>query len=183
MTTIDVREVTATYPRWEVYVKHTDNITPYIGYIKALFFEDKMEFCIVRATGKAIETALRVAQMAKEEIGNICSNTKMYLHIDTTDKNGHTTDVTIECIDQYPKYASYRSSRAMAVIEILLSTEQLDPEDPGYERHTIKVQPIYAQINSRGCKPSKSRKHTNNPKMAPPIKDMNKQWIIPQSDS
>jgi DNA-binding protein len=68
-----------TYQRWEVYIKHTDNITPYLGYIRALFYDDKREFVMVKARGFAIESALRVIQMVREEMGNIYSVIKVYM--------------------------------------------------------------------------------------------------------
>lgn len=61
------------YERWEVYIKHTENITPYLGYIRALFLEEKRDFSIIKARGMAIESALRVIQLVKEEMGNIHS--------------------------------------------------------------------------------------------------------------
>ena len=68
--------------RWEVFVKHQENIGPYIGYIKALFYEDKREYCVLRGRGCAVETVLKVVQMAKEELGSIHSIYSCYLQKD-----------------------------------------------------------------------------------------------------
>ena len=73
--------------RWEVYIKHQDNIGPYIGYIKALFYDDKREYCILRGRGNAIETVLKVVQMAKEELGSIHSIYTCSLHKDDGTSN------------------------------------------------------------------------------------------------
>jgi hypothetical protein len=46
--------------RWEVFVKHSINITPYVNYIRALFHDDKRDYIIVKGRGNAVETAMKV---------------------------------------------------------------------------------------------------------------------------
>src|ERR1700760_3248776 len=82
MTHMNTYDTKYSIERWEVYIKHQDNIGPYIGYIKALFYEDKREYCILRGRGNAIETVLKVVQMAKDELGSIHSITSCSLQRD-----------------------------------------------------------------------------------------------------
>ena len=67
------------YERWEVCVSSRHNINSYVGYCKAQFQDDKRKYIIVKARGNAIENALKVVQLVKENIGGIHSITKLNL--------------------------------------------------------------------------------------------------------
>ena len=47
-------------PRWEIHVRHQTTLKPYLGYIRALLYEDKLSFCIIKARSSAIETAMQI---------------------------------------------------------------------------------------------------------------------------
>lgn len=68
---MNTKQNTKNIERWEVHIKHIDHIGPYVGYIRALFMDDKREFCKVKARGYAIETALKTIQMAKDELEDL----------------------------------------------------------------------------------------------------------------
>jgi len=61
------------YQRWEVCVSAKMDINGYVGYVRAQFFEEQRQFVVVRARGLAIENALKVVQLVKENIGDIHS--------------------------------------------------------------------------------------------------------------
>lgn len=61
------------YERWEVCVKAKEDVNSYVGYVRAQFFEEKRPFVIVRARGFAIENALKVVQLVKDNMGDIHS--------------------------------------------------------------------------------------------------------------
>ncbi len=73
------------YQRWVVRIKHTERIQPYVNYIRNLFANEKRQYCLIKACGNAIETAFKVVQEAKEEIGNL--RTVMSLHLQATEKD------------------------------------------------------------------------------------------------
>ena len=91
-------------------MKHQANITPYLGYIRALFLEDRRDYCVVKATGLAIETALKVVQVTREEMGNIHSLMRIMLQADNGSTicderfsilNSHPTRAMIDTWDDY----------------------------------------------------------------------------------
>jgi DNA-binding protein len=55
------------------------NINSYVGYCKAQFLEEHRPFVVVKARAAAIETALKVVQLVKENIGGIHSNIELQL--------------------------------------------------------------------------------------------------------
>ena len=57
-----------------------------LGYIKAIFNEDKLRFCVLKAGGPAIEKAMKVAQMAQEDFGNLHSIFKPMLYCEDFSK-------------------------------------------------------------------------------------------------
>lgn len=67
------------YERWEVYITSKEEINSYVGYIKAQFIEDKRKYVQVKARGNAIENALKVVQIVKENLGQISSLTSFSL--------------------------------------------------------------------------------------------------------
>lgn len=67
------------YERWEVCVKAGLNINAYVGYARAQFIEEGKKFIVVKARGYAIENALKVMQLVKENMGDIHSQTRFYL--------------------------------------------------------------------------------------------------------
>ena len=67
------------YERWEVCISGKMNINSYVGYVRAQFIDDKRRFVIVKARGFAIENALKVVQLVKENMGDIHSQTRFYL--------------------------------------------------------------------------------------------------------
>ena len=86
-----------TYERWEVCISNRVDINSYFGYCKAIFHEDKSKFVVIKARGLAIENALKVVQLVKENLEGVSSCTKLGLQFtqdrpkflsreDTTDK-------------------------------------------------------------------------------------------------
>lgn len=71
------------YERWEVCVKAGLNINAYVGYARAQFLEENKKFLVVKARGYAIENALKVVQLVKENMGDIHSQTRFYLMNDS----------------------------------------------------------------------------------------------------
>jgi DNA-binding protein len=67
------------YERWEVCISGKQNINNYVGYVKAQFHDDQRKFVVVKARGYAIENALKVVQLIKENLGGIHSCTRFYL--------------------------------------------------------------------------------------------------------
>lgn len=72
------------YERWEVCISNKFNINSYVGYCKAQFLEEKRTYVVVKARGQAIENALKVVQLVKENIGGInsCVRLQMQLTLD-----------------------------------------------------------------------------------------------------
>ncbi len=53
------------------------NVNCYVGYCRALFIEENRKFVILKARGMAIENALIVMQLVKENIGGCTSCIKI----------------------------------------------------------------------------------------------------------
>ena len=67
------------YERWEVCISNRIDINSYFGYCRALFLEDKSKFVVIKARGLAIENALKVVQLVKENLQGVSSCTKLGL--------------------------------------------------------------------------------------------------------
>lgn len=67
------------YERWEVCISNRVDINSYFGYCRALFLEDKSKFVVIKARGLAIENALKVVQLVKENLQGVSSCTKLGL--------------------------------------------------------------------------------------------------------
>lgn len=48
--------------RWEVNIKASEPVSRYVAYIRAIFRDDKLKHCVIRAYGKAIEVAKQVTE-------------------------------------------------------------------------------------------------------------------------
>jgi DNA-binding protein len=48
-----------------------------VGYVRAQFGDDRRRFVIIKARGLAIENALKVVQLIKENMGDIHSTTRL----------------------------------------------------------------------------------------------------------
>jgi hypothetical protein len=51
--------------------------------VRAQFFDEQRQFVVVKARGLAIENALKVVQLVKENIGDIHSQTRLYVLSDS----------------------------------------------------------------------------------------------------
>ncbi len=78
MMTSDVQPP-RTYERWEVCISNRVDINSYFGYCRALFLEDKSKFVVIKARGLAIENALKVVQLVKENLNGVSSCIKFGL--------------------------------------------------------------------------------------------------------
>ena len=58
------------------------NINNYVGYARALFLEENRKFIVVKARGAAIENALKVVSLVKENMGDIHSQLKFSMICD-----------------------------------------------------------------------------------------------------
>ena len=78
------------YERWEVCISNRVDINSYFGYCRALFLEDKSKFVVIKARGLAIENALKVVQLVKENLHGVSSCTKLGLQFTQDRPKNHT---------------------------------------------------------------------------------------------
>ena len=145
------------YQKWEVCVTAKDDINGYVGYVRAQFFEEQRQFVVVRARGLAIENALKVVQLVKENIGDIHSQTRLYLMTDKAKSNSvgerlnpeHDASckrIVDEEIGHYEKFCSEKylqKSLVLPAVEVILSRHPVDLNNPGYQKPAIRVHTIF----------------------------------------
>lgn len=139
----------AGYERWEVCISAKMNINSYVGYVRAQFFDDKRQFVIVKARGLAIENALKVVQLVKENMGDIHSQSKFYLMTEKEtnktkkckpfDEDGELNpefvrpeDEIMETWEQFENEKIVKRRKVLPALEIILSRQEINPTDPGY---------------------------------------------------
>lgn len=67
------------YDRWEVCVKNGFDINQYMAYARAQFIQENKKFIVVKARGLAVENALKVVQLLKENLGDLHSQIRFFL--------------------------------------------------------------------------------------------------------
>lgn len=67
------------YERWEVCVKNGFDINQYMAYARAQFIQENKKFIVVKAKGLAVENALKVVQLLKENLGDLHSQIRFFL--------------------------------------------------------------------------------------------------------
>jgi DNA-binding protein len=60
-------------------------LNKYVGYCKAQFEEEFREYIVIKARGGAIETALKIMQLVKDNIGSLHSYTNFNLQLTPSD--------------------------------------------------------------------------------------------------
>eukprot|EP00347_Sterkiella_histriomuscorum_P015751 403355819 len=192
---------TLEYERWEVCVKAGLNINAYVGYARAQFLEEGKKFVVVKARGFAIENALKVVQLVKENMGDIHSQTRFYLMNDgktkgkfkqeqkflskynsdstrgrynqedggqesfgvsmhwgmhnslqlASDKNRQQLNKDVIQNWQQLDYTKYKSGKkVIPAVEVILSLVEINPQDPGYQKPSIRIQTIFSGGNPSG---------------------------------
>ena len=129
------------YERWEVCISAKTNINNYVGYVKAQFLEDKRKYVVMKARGAAIENALKVMQLVKENLGGIHSQIKFSLQFERMDASVECGNREIRSFEAYVE--AKLNNKIIPACEILMSTMGLNEGDPGYQKPHIKVEPIF----------------------------------------
>ncbi|CDW82497.1 UNKNOWN [Stylonychia lemnae] len=178
------------YERWELCVKAGLNINQYVGYARAQFFDDNRRFVVVKARGQAIENALKVVQLVKENMGDIHSQSKLYLMVDSKsfghnnargkssqsrtrsrgkqvqftsdinpeeDEGFSSHDTIIEDWEKYSKDKYKKQLRVLPAIEVILSKNVINQNDPGYQKPAIRIQTIFHGTQVSKVKKSQSK--------------------------
>ncbi len=146
-----------TYERWEVCVSSKHNINSYVGYCQAQFVDERRKYVVVKARGAAIENAMKVVQLVKENMGGIHSCLKFQLQF-TEDRcpailnssptknptRGSRPEMLIETYEEYESCKMESSTgRIMPAIEIVLTTDDVSLEShPGFMRGNPQIKTI-----------------------------------------
>jgi hypothetical protein len=153
------------YKRWEVGISNKYlNLNSYVGYCKAQFEQEQRKYVVIKARGCAIENALKVVQLVRENIGGLHSYTSfgMQLTLDRTYARpaaptsewglGYklkTKDRFIENRDELDKALATAGDRVVAAVEVILSKIPLfEQGHPGHQEVNPKVQPILIGPNA-----------------------------------
>lgn len=155
-------QIEPSYQRWEVCVSNRFNLNSYVGYCKAQFEQEQRDFVVIKARGAAIENALKVVQLVKENIGCIHSYTNFTLQ-QTSDRRYFEEPVRAtsgewalgtmkpksiprreRLISTFREYETVPDfSRIVPSIEVKLSKVDLHPEGhAGHQEANPMVKPI-----------------------------------------
>jgi DNA-binding protein len=103
-----------------------------VGYVRTQFIEEKRKYVFVKARGQAVENALKVVQLVKENLGGIHSCTKFSLQYggkaDVIDQN----EREITSFDLFKEIKYVQEKKIHPAVEVILSVDELNPLDPGY---------------------------------------------------
>lgn len=143
------------YKRWEVGISNKFlNLNSYVGYCKAQFEQEQRKYVVIKARGNAIENAMKVVQLVRENIGGLHAYTNfgLQLTIDRTFtspeewKRGsklRNRETFIQSREVLDKALATSGDRVVPAVEIILSKVSLFEEThPGHQESNPKVQPI-----------------------------------------